>query len=89
MGNFSCEGSVLVWQENQHRVWIQPWGKDGLRIQANLAGHPLDLPQALLDVHAFDASDVQIEMGEHEATIQNGLIQATAAAPFSLCQSRS
>jgi alpha-D-xyloside xylohydrolase len=77
MGNFSCEGSVLVWQENQHKVWLQPWGKDGLRIQANLAGRPLDLPQALLEAPAFDAADVHIEMGEQEATIQNGLIRAT------------
>jgi alpha-D-xyloside xylohydrolase len=79
MGNFSCEGSVLVWQENQHKVWLQPWGKDGLRIQANLAGRLLDLPQALLETPAFDAAHVHIEMGEQEATIKNGLIQATVS----------
>jgi alpha-D-xyloside xylohydrolase len=76
MGNFSREGSVLVWQENQHKVWLQPWGKNGLRIQANLAGQPLNLPQALLETHTVNASDVQIEIGEQEATIQNGLIRA-------------
>jgi alpha-D-xyloside xylohydrolase len=76
MGNFSCEGSVLIWQENQHKVWMQPWGKDGLRVQANLTGQRSSLPQALLETHAPDAADIMIDMGEQEAIIQNGSIRA-------------
>ncbi len=77
MGNFCREGSVLVWQANQHKVWIQPWGRNGLRVQANLAGEPLDLPQALLADHPLDMAAVQIEIEAETATIQNGAIQAT------------
>jgi len=76
MGQFWVEGSVLTWQDNQQKVWIQPWGRDGLRVQANLAGHPLELPQALLDVPPVEPSAVRVEMDEHAASIQNGAIRA-------------
>ena len=85
MGQFSRDGSVLLWQENQHTVWVQPWGKDGLRVQANLAGHRLQGPQALLDAPALDISDISIDMGEHEAIIRNGLIRAAISRDGRLC----
>lgn len=74
MGNFFSEGSALVWQENQHKVWIEPWGKNGLHVRANLSGQRLNLPQALLDIPPVEAP--QIDIGEEEAAIQNGSIRA-------------
>jgi alpha-D-xyloside xylohydrolase len=77
MGFFHREGNILVWQENQQTLWLRGWGKDGLRVQANLAGKILDLPQALLDLPGNIEPDVLIEVEEEQAQIQCGKIQAT------------
>ena len=76
MGHFLRDGQVLIWQENQQKVWLQPWGKNGLRCQANLVSNPLQLPQALLDEKP-SAADVTIQIGDEEAVLRSGLIQAT------------
>ena len=73
-----------MWQENQQKVWLQPWGKNGLRCQANLTGKPLDLPQALLENNAVPDADVVIDIGETEAFIRFGLIQATISRTGSI-----
>jgi alpha-D-xyloside xylohydrolase len=77
MGYFSREGEMLIWQENQQKVWLQPWGENGLRCQANLVGKPLDLPQALLDNDRPTATNVTIEIGNEAAVIRSGHLQAT------------
>lgn len=77
MGFFYREDNALVWQENQHRLWLRGWGKDGLRVQANLAGKILDLPQALLDLSTELSSESLIEIEEDKASIRSGMIQAT------------
>ncbi|MCL6615234.1 MAG: family 31 glucosidase, partial [Firmicutes bacterium] len=77
MGFFQREGQVLIWRENQHQVWLEPWGRNGLRVRANLAGRRLDLPHALLEPAPTHAPEVSIGLGEVEAVIRNGLIQAT------------
>ncbi|HET9914888.1 MAG TPA: glycoside hydrolase family 31 protein [Anaerolineales bacterium] len=76
MGYFSREGNTLIWQENQQKVWIRPWGTNGLRVRANLVGKPLDLPQALLEPSS-DGSGAVIEIAEENTSIRNGMIQAT------------
>ena len=83
MGHFSREGQTLIWQENQHRVWLQPWGENGIRCQANLVGEPLKLPQALLD-QVQPVDDVRIEIHADEAIIRCGLIQATVSRAGSI-----
>jgi alpha-D-xyloside xylohydrolase len=76
MGYFSQEGDTLVWQENQQRLWLQPWGKNGLRIRANLSGKLLDLPQALLEIPADHSPDVSIEIKDDRASLRNRIIEA-------------
>jgi len=76
MGSFSQEDQILVWQENQHKVWLQPWGADGLRVQANLAGKRLSLPQALLEPMPATPAPAAIELEQEAATIRNGSICA-------------
>ena len=80
MGYFSSENQTLTWQENQQKVWLQPWGKNGLRVRANLAGRPLDRPQALLEIAEVPGTDVAIHLGDGEATISNGSLQALVSA---------
>ncbi|MGD0173762.1 MAG: hypothetical protein ABSC61_04905 [Anaerolineales bacterium] len=74
MGSFSQEDQILVWQENQQTVWLQPWGVDGLRVQATLAGKRLSLPQALLEPAARTKGT--IERGQEMAVLRNGSICA-------------
>jgi len=76
MGYFHSTQNLLVWQEGQQKLWIQPWGAHGLRVQANLSGSPLDLPQALLPVSPPPASEFQLEIGEQSASIRNGKLRA-------------
>ncbi len=52
------------------------WGENGLRVQANLAGKLLDLPQALLELPSDDEPEVFIEIEEGRASIRNGMIEA-------------
>jgi alpha-D-xyloside xylohydrolase len=85
MGFFSEENHFLAWQENQQKLWVRPWGKDGLRVQANLAGHPLDIPNALPDNNTEVSFEAVIEIGEENAVIRNGLIQATINKNGRIC----
>lgn len=77
MGSFLQDGQALVWQENQEKVWLQPWGKDGLRVRANLSGMRMDLPQALLEPVSAHSGETAIEIGEDQAGIRHGGIRAT------------
>ena len=76
MGYFFQEGNTLGWQENQQKLWLRPWGKNGLRVQCNLAGKRLDLPQALLKLPDESSQEVSIEINEETATIEHGMMQA-------------
>ena len=76
MGYFSSIKQLLLWQEGQQKLFIRPWGVNGLRLQANLSGSPLDLPQALLPVAAQAASESEVEMRGETATIRNGKLRA-------------
>jgi len=77
MGYFFREGNTLGWQENQQKLWLRPWGKNGLRVQANLAGKILDLPQALLELPGDTSPEVLIEIEDEVANIRTGMLQAT------------
>jgi alpha-D-xyloside xylohydrolase len=79
MGLFSREGNALIYQENQEKVWLQPWGENGLRIRANLAGKLLDLPQSLLELPGGYSPEVFIDIENERASIRNGMIQATVS----------
>ena len=76
MGYFSQDHQTLAWQENQHKLWILPWGKNGLRVMANLQGKPLDLPQALLEPPAVPPNAVEIQIESESAAIRNGSLRA-------------
>jgi alpha-D-xyloside xylohydrolase len=80
MGVFHPNQNLLLWQEGQQKLWIRPWGANGLRVQANLCGAPLDLPQALLPVDPPPASEFQLEIGEQSASIRNGSLRAVVAS---------
>jgi len=76
MGRFLRDGNTLIWQERQQKIWIQPWGANGLRVQANLSGARMDLPQALLFPAPVPSGKVEIVLGAEEAVLRNGNIRA-------------
>ncbi len=80
MGFFTRDDQTLTWRENQVHLWIRPWGRNALRVQSNLAGRPLDLPQALLPRDPPPAEAVQIDVSAQEAVIRNGLAEARVRA---------
>jgi alpha-D-xyloside xylohydrolase len=79
MGIFRQSEHRLIWQENQQIVWIQPWGPNGIRVQANLAGAPLDIPQALLESPAVADSEVETVIEPSGAWLKNGSIKVAIA----------
>jgi alpha-D-xyloside xylohydrolase len=90
MGFFQIDGGALVWQEGQQKVWIQPWGVDGLRLRANLAGQPLNLPQALLPAVPV-TGEIALADGGRSASLRNGKIrmEISAAGRISYLQSKT
>jgi alpha-D-xyloside xylohydrolase len=73
MIGFSREGNVLAWKKNNETVWIQPWGRDSLRVRITRGPRILELPGGLLEVAD---SEPEIRIEENEAIIRNGKIKA-------------
>jgi len=69
----SREGKALVWQKSHERLWIAPWGNNGVRVRVTKQAAFLDLPQALLDPPPGQ-DDVRIDIGEDLCTLTNGEI---------------
>ncbi|MBQ6321891.1 MAG: family 31 glucosidase, partial [Lachnospiraceae bacterium] len=70
---FTTEGRRLIRHYDAETVWIEPWGKDSLRVRATKRNRMEDQNWALLDPAPCDA---EIRISEHEAEIQNGRIRA-------------
>lgn len=72
MGFFqNNDNRKLVWQRGGETVWIEPWGKDTLRVRATMAPTPQDLPGALLEPNPIVPS---IKIHETSGTITNGTL---------------
>ena len=68
------EGNRLVFQYNKERVFVEPWGKDGLRVRIAKDGVLRENAVGALSTCAkFDA---EIEIHEGGASISNGKIKA-------------
>ena len=69
----SRDGKALVWHKSHERLWIVPWGTNGVRVRVTKQARFLDLPQALLDPPAAEDA-VRIDIGEDLCTLTNGEI---------------
>ena len=74
---FRQEGSTLIWQRNGETVWVQPWGKDSLRVRATRGQAILDTTWGLLPAAPGAA---KLDITESGATVSNGAITAHMAA---------
>jgi len=71
---FEQKEDSLIFRENGETVMITPWGANSLRVRASFLGEITQGSVALLPPQSV--SDVQIEINEQEASIQNGSIRA-------------
>lgn len=72
-GSFQIEAQSLIWRCEHETVVVQPWGVDGVRVQATQASTLVDLPQALLP-DPIPAYATKIELTESGAVVHNGKI---------------
>lgn len=74
MQDMRQQNNTLIWEKGREIVWIEPWGKDSLRVRATVNPEICtDLPGALLEPESTDA---RIEIGTDRAVIRNGAIAA-------------
>ncbi len=83
-GSFQIEAQNLVWRCEQETVIVQPWGLDGVRVQATLANEFIEIPHALT-IEAIPAYATKIELTESGATLQNGKIFVEMETGGRLC----
>lgn len=73
MDIFQKDGDRLIWRNNGETLCVEPWGADSLRVRSVMMGSLLDWDFALLPQ---EPCRPKIEIGEWEASIQNGRIKA-------------
>ena len=67
---FQRENNALIWRNRGETLKITPWGEDSVRVQSVLMGEIEDTRYALLE--PAEAENVEILIGEEEATLKNG-----------------
>lgn len=72
-GLFKIEGNRLTRQFNSEKLWIEPWGRDSLRIRVTHMSHIQEEDWALLTQEEFK---VEILEKDNTASIKNGKIRA-------------
>lgn len=78
MQGFRQQNNTLLWQGNYETLQIEPWGRDSLRVRSCVnAGIRDDLVSVLLPPAQ---TEVQITVGEKDATIVNGTITASISS---------
>lgn len=70
---FSIDGNRLVRQYDSEKLWVEPWGKNSLRVRSTHNAAMLSEDWALLPCGTENA---RIEISEDTACIQNGKITA-------------
>lgn len=65
----------FVWDRQNERVWVMPWGRNGVRVRVTREAEFLDLPQGLLPDPATPEG-AQVEVTEQDVTLVHGDITA-------------
>ncbi|MEI7556851.1 TIM-barrel domain-containing protein [Candidatus Chlorohelix sp.] len=72
-GVFAIEEKRLIWRSGYETLWLEPWGKNSLRVRSSL--HRIN-PNSLTALLEPQPNECSIAIGLKEAIIQNGLITA-------------
>jgi alpha-D-xyloside xylohydrolase len=73
-GQIQIVGQNMVWHCQQETLVIQPWGLDGVRVQATLFDQLQNVPHALA-VEPLPAYATKIALTSEGAILQNGKVQ--------------
>jgi alpha-D-xyloside xylohydrolase len=71
---FQQEDNTLIWEYNQEKIKIEPWGLDSLRVQGMVNGQLKN--ETLNALLTPEPSSPQIKITPQEASITNGAITA-------------
>lgn len=74
MGFFTLDGDRLIRKYESETLWIEPWGRDSLRVRATHRSAMSDEDWALLQP---DSCKADVEIGDTTATLTNGKITAS------------
>lgn len=74
MGRLNTDGSRLIYHYDFETLWIEPWGRDSLRVRATYQAHMPEERWALLEEP--EALEPEIHITEEKAVIRNGNIRA-------------
>ncbi len=72
-------GNGFVWERQHERIWVMPWGKNGVRVRVTKEGKFLDLPQGLLDDPATPKG-ARVVIGASSVTLVHGEVTVSLAA---------
>lgn len=66
----------LVWNKGYEQVWVEPWGRNGVRVRVTQEAAFRDLPNGLLPDPVTPAGS-RVEIGEGDDTLTNGEVTVT------------
>jgi alpha-D-xyloside xylohydrolase len=72
----TLEGNGFIWERNHERVWVMPWGRNGVRVRVTQEAQFLDLPQGLLP-DPRTPGGAQVEIGDSSVKLVNGEVTVT------------
>ena len=73
MKYFEKVDNSLIFRQDGETVMVTPWGRDSLRVRSCILGEISEDMEALLEP---EKSDARIDLGEDQASIENGKIRA-------------
>lgn len=81
------DNNTLVFRFDAEKLWVQPWGKNALRIRATHTASMPDEDWALTEPlsESSSSSSTKIDITDSEATLTHGDIQARISRLGKLC----
>lgn len=72
--------SGFIYNKNNEIIWVEPWGRNGVRVRITRESGFRDLPQGLLDNPPMPEG-VEVEVRDDAVTLVNGGITMTLSIP--------
>jgi alpha-D-xyloside xylohydrolase len=76
----TLSGDGFLWQKENERIWVVPWGKNGVRVRVTRESGFRDVPQGLLP-DPPTPSGVTVDVDDASVTLVNGDITCSITIP--------
>jgi alpha-D-xyloside xylohydrolase len=73
-------GDGFIWSKESERVWVMPWGRNGVRIRVTKEAEFLELPQGLMP-DPITPGGSQITIDDSEVTLVHGEVTISLSGP--------